>query len=95
MFVDLSKHSLLLFMLQSLYKSDLEWLKGIGWVPLGSLNVEHVKRAGEILSENKYRQPPNQMKFTCITDAWDVELAKHNAEIMSKVGFLNKVTNLP
>ncbi|XP_062972627.1 nebulin [Elgaria multicarinata webbii] len=68
----------------TLYKSDLEWLKGIGWIPSGSLEIEKVKRAGEILSDRKYRQPPDQMKFTSITDSLEMELAKHNAETMNK-----------
>uniref|UniRef100_A0A8C3M1D6 Nebulin n=1 Tax=Chrysolophus pictus TaxID=9089 RepID=A0A8C3M1D6_CHRPC len=66
------------------YKSDLEWMRGIGWVPIGSLDIEKAKRAGQILSDKVYRQPPDTIKFTSVTDSLEMNLAKHNAEVMNK-----------
>lgn len=88
-----------------MYKSDLEWLRGIGWLTEGSVDVVKAKKAQELLNDHLYRTRPEQLKFTSITDSPDVVLAKTNAMQLSDVsspctslslmGFISFLCGLP
>ncbi|XP_007939799.1 nebulin-related-anchoring protein [Orycteropus afer afer] len=58
------------------YRADVKWMKGAGWVATGSLNVEQAKKAGELISERKYRQHPDALKFTSIKDTPEMVQAR-------------------
>ncbi|XP_053196690.1 nebulin-related-anchoring protein isoform X1 [Scomber japonicus] len=61
---------------EKLYKSDLNYMKGVAWDGVGAPQLESAKKAGELLSDKKYRQLPDSLKFTSVTDSPDIVHAK-------------------
>ncbi|XP_068404702.1 nebulin-related-anchoring protein [Eschrichtius robustus] len=60
------------------YRSDLMGMKGIGWLALSSPQIESAKKAGELISETKYRKKPDTIKFTTVVDSPDLVHAKNS-----------------
>lgn len=60
-------------------------MKGIGWLPLGSLEAEKNRKAMEIVSDKKYRQHPDKLKYSILMDSMNMVLATNNAKIMDEV----------
>ncbi|KAM6184780.1 nebulin-related-anchoring protein [Rhynchocyon petersi] len=69
------------------YKADLAWMKGVGWLTEGSLNLEQAKKAGQLVSEKSYRQKVDELKFTSVADSSQMEHAKKSQELQSEVAY--------
>ncbi|XP_019120344.2 nebulin-related-anchoring protein isoform X1 [Larimichthys crocea] len=61
---------------EKLYKSDLNFMKGVAWDGVGAPQLESAKKAGELISDKKYRQLPDSLRFTSVTDSPDIVHAK-------------------
>ncbi|XP_045147414.1 nebulin-related-anchoring protein isoform X1 [Echinops telfairi] len=69
------------------YKADLAWMKGVGWLTEGSLNLEQAKKAGQLVSEKGYRQKVDELKFTSVADSAHLEHAKKSQGLQSEVAY--------
>ncbi|KAM7074176.1 nebulin-related-anchoring protein isoform 10-T10 [Molossus nigricans] len=69
------------------YRADLAWMKGVGWLTEGSLNLEQAKKAGQLVSEKTYRQRADELKFTSVADSSQMEHAKRSQELQSGVAY--------
>uniref|UniRef100_G3U7L6 Nebulin related anchoring protein n=1 Tax=Loxodonta africana TaxID=9785 RepID=G3U7L6_LOXAF len=71
------------------YKADLAWMKGVGWLTEGSLNLEQAKKAGQLVSEKQksYRQRVDELKFTSVANSSQMEHAKKSQELQSEVAY--------
>ncbi|CAH6940129.1 Nrap [Phodopus roborovskii] len=69
------------------YKADLAWMKGVGWLTEGSLNLEQAKKAGQLVSERNYRQRADELKFTSVADSSQMEHARKSQELQSGVAY--------
>ncbi|XP_072229373.1 nebulin-related-anchoring protein isoform X3 [Leuresthes tenuis] len=69
------------------YRSDLIWMKGVGWETDGCLNIAQAKKAGELLSDTKYRQKADRIKFTQVADDLSLKHAKKSQELQSDLAY--------
>ncbi|XP_028629301.1 nebulin-related-anchoring protein [Grammomys surdaster] len=69
------------------YKADLAWMRGVGWLTEGSLNLEQAKKAGQLASEKNYRQRVDELKFTSVADSSQMEQAKKSQELQNAVAY--------
>uniref|UniRef100_A0A8B9BLF0 Nebulin related anchoring protein n=1 Tax=Anser brachyrhynchus TaxID=132585 RepID=A0A8B9BLF0_9AVES len=69
------------------YRSDLMWMKGVGCITEGSLNIQHAKNVGDLVSEKKYRQKVDALKFTSVADSSQIKHAKKSQELQSDVAY--------
>ncbi|XP_039402396.1 nebulin-related-anchoring protein isoform X2 [Mauremys reevesii] len=69
------------------YRADLTWMKGVGWMTEGSVNIEQAKKAGDLVSEKKYRQKADALKFTSVADSSQIKHAKKSQELQSDIAY--------
>ncbi|XP_071605497.1 nebulin-related-anchoring protein isoform X3 [Heliangelus exortis] len=69
------------------YRADLMWMKGAGCITEGSLNIQQAKKAGDLVSEKKYRQKVDALKFTSVADSSQIKHAKKSQELQSDVAY--------
>ncbi|XP_067100527.1 nebulin-related-anchoring protein [Osmerus mordax] len=69
------------------YRSDLNWMKGVGWEADGCLDITQAKKAGDLLSDQKYRQKVDRVKFTQVADTPSIKHAKKSQELQSKSAY--------
>lgn len=74
-----------IFSHQAVYKADMDEVVGVGWVPIGSLDVLKAKNAANILSERLYRDKLGKHKYKTDMSSMPMVLAKTNADIINKV----------